>query len=552
MIVSLIPVIVLGTFCYGQIRDLLISREKTALKETLIQESHSLNYKMTSYISAMNHIIWDKDIRNGLTKEYKSNFDMYLAYQEIYDPLFTTIRSLHSDIDTVTIYTDNPMHPHGSVLRPLNDVSDTAWFKDALSKTSPFFVTSHKDNTLYLVCQIYLSYSDYTTILCIDINYNKTFKSLSSLFEQSYGIVLTDATNQTIYSHHKFKKEEDLHYILTPDQLIHWNDDKNIKKKYVIESISSPENTWNIYLYRPTKTVSASANQITIIVLIIIFCCLISVVTLSTVFSKLIVRPLELLVQNMDQIENGNISVSIAYHSTDEIGHLIQRFVHMVHRLQHLIDEVLKSKIKQQEYEMKALQAQINPHFLYNSLSLINGKAIMAEQGEISQMAQLLSTFYRTTLNKGKNTLTVQNELENIRSYISIQLIMHSNSFLVTYDIDPKVLKYTMINLLLQPLVENAIMHGIDHKETPGCGELIISCRSKEEILIFEISDNGPGIPESKLESILTTSSFGYGIQNVHHRIQLFYGEQYGLEYRSNLNTGTTVSVSIPLDVKHL
>ena len=218
----------------------------------------------------------------------------------------------------------------------------------------------------------------------------------------------------------------------------------------------------------------------------------------------------------------------------------------MVERLRHLIDEVLNSKIKQQEYEMRALQAQINPHFLYTSLSLINGRALMAGQDDIGRMARLLSTFYRTTLNKGKNTISVRDELENVRSYISIQFIMHSDNFDVTYAIDENALPLTMINLLLQPLVENAIMHGIDHREAPGRGKLQISCRCCGDQLIFSVSDNGPGIPAEKLDSILTSDSAGYGIQNVHHRIQLFYGDGYGLRYESRIGEGTTVYLTLP------
>lgn len=114
---------------------------------------------------------------------------------------------------------------------------------------------------------------------------------------------------------------------------------------------------------------------------------------------------------------------------------------------------------------MKALQAQINPHFLYNSLSLINWKAIMADQQEISEMAQLLSTFYRTTLNKGKSVTTVKGEWDNTSSYIRIQSIMHSGKFQVEQQVEESMMKYEMLNLILQPLVENAIGHGLDHKE---------------------------------------------------------------------------------------
>lgn len=174
------------------------------------------------------------------------------------------------------------------------------------------------------------------------------------------------------------------------------------------------------------------------------------------------------LVENIEQIELGSMSVDVVNESQDEIGHLFRSFKRMMERLNDMINQVYQSRILQQQYEMKALQAQINPHFLYNSLSLINWKAIMAEQTEISEMAQLLSTFYRTTLNKGKNTISVKGEWDNTCSYVKIQQMLHSGKFEAVLEIDENILNYHMINLLLQPLVENAIIHGLDHKETEG------------------------------------------------------------------------------------
>ena len=248
----------------------------------------------------------------------------------------------------------------------------------------------------------------------------------------------------------------------------------------------------------------------------------------------------------MEQIESGDLSVTVKTTATDEIGSLIQKFGNMVHKLQDMINEVYKSKIAKQEYEMKALQSQINPHFFYNSLSLINSKAIIAEQEDISEMAQLLSTFYRTTLNRGKDTISVIDELENTTSYIQIQQMMHSNSFDVHYDIEEEILKYTMLNLLLQPLVENAINHGIDHKETPGRGILTLIGKEVNNDLIFKVSDNGCGIDKQTMETLLTSETQGYGVQNVHLRIQLAYGPEYGLIYESSVTKGTTVTLTIP------
>lgn len=546
LLISLIPVTILGTFCYQQIRQLLIEREETALTETLIQECISLNNRTDSYINTMNYILWDNSFQNALSQNYTNNFEMYIMYRDILDPLFTTIRALNTDFNQITVYTDNPINPHGSQLRPLSDLYDKIWFSQVNSKQKPFFYVSKENQQMLLIGKIQQTSQPYTNIIVIDINYNKAFDSMETLFEHSYGILLTDEYNNCIYTYYSFNNM-DHNYILTSQQL---TADTTLNHSYVIRHSNELTNEWTLYLYRPKSTVSAPAKEISHILLMIILLCIVSVILVSSVLSKLLVHPIKLLTQNMKEIEKGQFKISVCYNSNDEIGQLVLGFKHMVEKLSYLIDEVLKSKIAQQKYEMKALQAQINPHFLYNCLSLINGKALMAEQHDISEMAQLLSTFYRTTLNKGKNIITVENEIENIKSYINIQFIMHSYSFDVSYNLDKKTYPFLMINLLLQPLVENAIIHGIDLKESPGRGHLDISCKCSDIDIIFEISDNGPGIPPDKLTNILHSQSNGYGIQNVHHRIQLFYGKKYGLLYESNPGLGTTVKVIIPIQTK--
>ena len=145
----------------------------------------------------------------------------------------------------------------------------------------------------------------------------------------------------------------------------------------------------------------------------------------------------------------------------DEIGKLIHTFNSMLKRIRSLIDEAYVQKLKAKEYQLNALRAQINPHFLYNTLSLISARAIIAEQTEISETVQLLTLFYRTSLNKGQDITTIRNELENIKAYISIQLILTNHSFLVEYQLEEALLELPIPCLILQPIVENAIEHGL-------------------------------------------------------------------------------------------
>ena len=197
----------------------------------------------------------------------------------------------------------------------------------------------------------------------------------------------------------------------------------------------------------------------------------------------------------------------------------------MMDEINRLIDEVYVNKIALKEYELKALQAQINPHFLYNTLSMMNWMAIRSNQMEISKVTLALSTFYRTALSKGEDVVTVENCIQNMQAYLEIQLTMHDNNFTVDWDIDPTIKNEKMPKLLLQPVVENAIEHGIDEKED-GDKKLFLSFRGNGDDVEITVRDNGMGMPQEKAETLVTYQAKGYGLKNVNDRIRLLYGEK--------------------------
>ena len=162
----------------------------------------------------------------------------------------------------------------------------------------------------------------------------------------------------------------------------------------------------------------------------------------------------------MNRVNQGSREVTVNSNAGDEIGLLVRSFRSMMDEINRLIHEVYENKIALKEFELKALTAQINPHFLYNSLSVINWMAIRSNQREISKVTLSLSMFYRTALSKGQDMVTVDNCIQNIKAYLDIQLVMHDNDFQVIWDIDPEVKGDIVPKLLLQPVVENALEHG--------------------------------------------------------------------------------------------
>ena len=545
LVSGLLPVLVLGAFCYGQIHTLLINREKQALTETAGQAAATMQERFETCHNVISHIAWNESIGQAVSQKYSNNYEMYIAYRDMIDPLFATVCMLNHDIISGTLYTYSNLYRHGNTVKPIDEVKQFPWYSKAKRAKQPNFYISAEKKMMTLYSPVFSGHTNSENFVCIHVDYKKIFSQMDSLFDEDFGLILLDENGDIIYSYQDF---EDNQLKLPIDNVLAQIKDGSLSKTFLSARYEIPAEGWSLYLYRPLHTISVNTRQITFTVLLVAVCCTLLLYLLTYFLSKAVVRPLENLTNNMQQIEQGDLSLNLPkiLPRNDEIGVLVKQFRAMVKKLQYLVNEVYKNKIVRQEYEMKALQAQIKPHFFYNSLSLINSKAILAGQDDISDMAQLLSTFYRTTLNRGHSHISVSDEWTNTISYVKIQLIMHSYSFEVFEELNPIIKDYKMPNLLLQPLVENAIVHGIDHKVTPGKGQIRISGTQEENQLIFTVEDNGCGISQEDLEHLLEKESNGYGVQNVQRRVQLYYGENYGLTYNSEINRGTKVTLKIP------
>jgi len=248
----------------------------------------------------------------------------------------------------------------------------------------------------------------------------------------------------------------------------------------------------------------------------------------------------------MKKVEKGNFNISVEENWGGEIGVLYSSFNYMIKRINELIHEVYLSKIKEKDAELKALQAQINPHFLYNTLDTVNWLAVKHNVPEISKIVNSLASILRYSINKGNDVTTVDKELKHVESYITIQKIRFKDKFEVSFNIDKRILHYKTIKLILQPLVENAIIHGIETYE--GKGKILINGYLDGEKIVFEVINNGNPIDLDLVNKLLDSPSEdkdSYGIQNVNERIKLYYGEEYGLYYQA-IDSNTVARIVIP------
>lgn len=272
--------------------------------------------------------------------------------------------------------------------------------------------------------------------------------------------------------------------------------------------------------------------------------------TFFAIYSQL--RPLFKLKEQMQQVMAGNLNAEIATtDSKDEISSLSRTFNNMVTEIGHLIEEIQVTQKRESELRFEMLLAQINPHFLFNTLNSIKWMSVMSGTEHITNTITALGRLLEISMNKVNDVLPIEEELENIKSYIKIQQVRYPGRFDVAYHIEEGILKEHTLKLILQPLVENSILHNIKARDFLM---IDISGRCENGIIILQVQDNGTGMDADTMKEILKPKKqgkkgyvfSGLGVSNVQERIQLAYGPDYGLQYDSDGNSFTTVTIRFP------
>ncbi len=561
LVVSIVPLVVMGIFSYVIFKKNLIKQEQSNMRDYMSQAVLGMENKIDIYNNLSDYIAYNQTISNVIgyrydSSEYTSSFEVYKELRDVVDPLLSGVKYFNQDMDLLTIYVDSDIVKHDNTIAPLSEVQNAEW-KNKLSEKNDneiYWFAEEAARKVYLVRRMpLLEDLESEGYLYIEVDYDLLFDMFSQMESGKYGIVIFNEEGKEIYSFNSFNNDKYSLDAGTVYSTINVEEEKP-QKSYKIKSDNisytivkkETKQGWTAAIYKPDSVINTSIRSIISIVIIVSLVCIIISSVISTLISRKFVGTLENMTDNMKAVEAGDYEVKIHSDSVDEVGTLIRGFGNMVERINTLINEVYKGKLSQKEAEMKALQAQINPHFLYNSLSLINWKAIEAKQSDISKITLLLSKFYRTSLNKGKNITSIKDEISNIQSYIDIQLMMHDDGFDVEYDLAPDIMDYSIPNLLLQPLIENAIDHGID-MNTDRRGVIKVSGKMYEQSkIMITVSDNGIGMPKETADQILTGNSKGYGVKNVNERIKHFYGDEYGITVESTEGEGTDIIIRMP------
>lgn len=544
ILAGFLPIVVILFVNYFQMRSVFKSQEKNTLYSFIKRSTLDLDDKFKKYAELAKLITNDENVNDILSTIYFDDNRINEKFDQSVAPSLDTFIYFHNEVSKITIYTDRIVDYKNKYLAPIEELKKADWYESIADSRNNNWIAGTDEKTIVLVRKMQvLEENGITGYFYEKINYDNVFEDLSENISDNYGICVSDSLGHNIYSYDTFT-DKNKEYNLSLPEITKKYPDKN--KDYFIVKKTIPETGWNVWLYKPEKLMGSSIRQINIITFGGTLVCLVATFMCIRFTAIFVTTRIAKLQKAVARVEKEDFSYTLNTTSQDEIGELITSFSKMERKLNYLINEVYKSRIKEKEYEMKALQAQINPHFLYNTLSLINWKAIEAGKRDISKITLALSAFYRTSLNKGNNITHISGEIENMRSYLSIQLMLHDDGFDVTEDIDDSVLEYTCPNLILQPLIENAIDHGIDVMPGDRRGTISVICKDMDTYIQFVIKDNGIGMTKEQTVKILTKDSKGYGVRNVNERLKLCYGEEYPMIIKSKENTGTEVIITIP------
>jgi two-component system sensor histidine kinase YesM len=325
--------------------------------------------------------------------------------------------------------------------------------------------------------------------------------------------------------------------------------------KLLITSSYIPTSNWRLVsIVSLENAINAIRNSFVLLYIRVLILCLIFAFIISMYFSSMLTAPLQKLVSSMKKVRQGNFreQVNIDPHASDEIAILVCEYNNMVEKINELINKVLKLEIHKKEAELKALEAQINPHFLYNTLDTIFWKAEKSHDSEISEMIYSLSRLFRLTLNRGSEFIQVKGEKELIEHYLFLQSKRYKNRLKYSVEIDAEIEDYYIPKLILQPFVENAIVHGMENSTSQTYIE--ITGKKDGDKLCFSIKDNGTGMSKEQLDKVKELlesgkeNNFGYAIKNVNERLKLYYENRYNLSIQSQSGQGTEVILTLPIE----
>ncbi|MZQ83192.1 HAMP domain-containing protein [Paenibacillus sp. 5J-6] len=525
-----------------------------------------VNINIQSYITNMEDISMlastNKDVKYYITGNSFISEEERRPYEKRISDLFQSILITRKDIASIMVFGYNNRFVSDRRITSLNTNSgfeEQPWYKQAKAEGGKSVISApHVQNIIQNEYRWVVSLSrelksaDGITgegIFLVDLNLSVLNEICSHINLGKRGYVFIIDKDGSLVYHPQQKlinsnlKTEMIDKVQQSGSGSFVTGEGNKKRIYTIQETHFG---WKIVGVAYASELIANQNQINLSYLLWTILALVIALYLSFFISRHLSRPIKLLQSSMKQVEKGDFSIRSEFQSGNEIGQLSQTFNIMVGRIKDLMNQIIQNEESKRKSEMKLLEAQINPHFLYNTLDSIIWMAERKKHEEVVLMTSSLAKLFRAIINKNNETVPVRVEIEHITNYLLIQTLRYKDKLDFQIDVDPGILDIHIPKIILQPIVENAIYHGIKNSLEPGL--VHITGKEDGDTIVFVVADNGVGMEPEKLDHILKMKDGiirGIGVSNVHERIKLF-GHEFGLSFRSEKWEGTEVTIVLP------
>lgn len=517
-----IPLLVLGIYSYRISKENLLVQTKDTIRSNVSIMASGLNHNIKRENDNIRYLSYNTGFREKLQGAGKDMNALAKELNNSVEPAFWYFLTSDENLKDIKIYSADIKNAVGSFLQPPSTEEDIRWYEGHRENFRTEW--EYHDKRIFASRTILDANSSSKPIGVMKIEL-RTDNFLSPIFQTEFlnnGVVLLDEKNNVIGKRSLENTELDGEII----KMIRRSGQPEYYETadYMAAASGKLLNGWTLYYYVDKKEIWAQMNAIYLSTGLIVGLCLIIVFILISVISKILSSRILKLKYYAEEVSKGNYGLELATECTDEIGIVTNSFQEMCDRINQMMEDMYKLGLKKRAEELKALQAKINPHFLYNCLSSIKWKAIRSDQDEIAEVTGQLARFYRTTLNSGRQITTVENEINNIRAYLELQRRTHEDGLCVEFCLSEEGRDLLMPNFLLQPIVENAICHGIDCREEGTRGKIVIRYALEGDYIVFEIMNNGPALSNEEAERLLNTPGKGYGLHNIRERVKMYYG----------------------------
>lgn len=566
LLIIIFTVTVSTLLTYKKSSEIIEKQTIDSTKQSFEQASNFISYKLNNVKDVSSMLFMNKEIQNILSKNPESYplKDQIDDFNKLTDILLSMQNS--REIYNIRLYVSNDYiySKSGNKILSEKEISGEEWYVIALNNNGSiswrstyeydFKDVREKQNLISIVRTINSEgfHGKHLGVISIDILEKSIYEIVKQVGLTTSGeVFLVDDEGKVISSNGKTPLGTDI------SKEKYYSEIQNIKEGYRKFNLTNEasivyhkhiENTnWRLVSIIPVREMLKDTNQISRYMIIVVMLITLVAAIVAYYISRGITKRIRQLIKNMRKIEKENWDVNIVVDSTDEIGDLQNNFNHMIDNMRILIEEKYEAEIKKKSAELRALQAQINPHFLYNILDMICWMSLKYGADDIVYIVSSLAKFFRLSLSDGKDIVPIEDEISHVKMYLDIQMKRFPDGVEGIIDVSQDVSKYSTVKLILQPIVENAIIHGIQESDNKK-GYVKIVGKREGDLIVFTIEDNGKGMEEATINALVSDKNdLGYGVKNVNERIKLYFGKEFGLTYHSELNKGTVVTITFPV-----